>query len=151
MRKYALLAVLSLLILPSNATAQNSPGLRAGVGFSPDQLVAGIQFGLGARAGLIKIRPSFDVGLSDDVNTFSVNADVLLGLSLQGSSVSFFGGAGPTITYFDFDGPANDWKTGISLIAGINSAFKIARGADLEFRFGIGDAPDFRILLAIHL
>lgn len=151
MKKSIFVILAALLTAPSLASAQSGFGIRGGVGFDPDQLVAGIQLGTGHRAGVVKIRPSVDLGLSDQVTTFSFNADVLFELDLRGTSVAFFGGAGPTITYFDFDGPRSDWKTGISLVGGINSAFKIAGGADLEFRFGLGDAPDFRIMLTVHL
>lgn len=148
MKELRFVFLAALLVIPSQATAGSLLGLRGGIGFDPDQLVAGVQFGTAARTGVVRILPSVDVGLSDDVTTFSFNADVLLDLNLQGSSIGFFGGAGPTIAYYDFDGPGSDWKTGISLIGGIKSA---VGGADLEFRFGMGDIPDFRIMLTIHL
>ena len=151
--KIVLFVLVTLLALPSFASAQSSVGvgLRGGVGFEPDQLVAGLQLALGPRMGVVKILPSVDLGLGDKRTTYSFNADVLFRLNLQGSSVAFFGGAGPTITYVDFEGPKSDWQTGISLIAGINSALSIARGADLEVRFGVADVPDLRIILTVHL
>lgn len=150
MKKYTIVVFAAMLIVPSLASARGGFGIRGGVGFDPDQMVAGIQFGSSGLTGVVNIRPSVDLGLSDQVTTYSFNADVLFDLDLRGSSVAFFGGAGPTITYFDFDGPGSDWKTGISLVGGINSAFKIGRGADLEFRFGLGDTPDFRIMMTVH-
>ena len=151
--RFLIAAFVALMLLPSLAIGGGAigVGLRGGVGSNPDQFVAGLQFAVGPRVGVLRIVPSIDLGLGDQVTSFSFNGDVLLRLNLEGSSVSFFGGAGPSIIYYDTDGPQSDWTTGVSLIAGLESAIRVAGGADVEARFGLGNAPELRLILTVHL
>lgn len=151
--RFLIASFVTLMFLPSLAIGGGAigVGVRGGVSSNPDQLVGGLQFAVGPRVGVLRIVPSIDLGIGDQVTSFSFNGDVLLRLNLDGSSVSFFGGAGPSIIYYDTEGPQSAWKTGISLIAGLESAISLAGGADIEARFGLGDAPELRLILTVHL
>lgn len=132
-------------------------GLRAGFGVDPDQGVLGAQVSLGKALQLFRFVPSVDVGLGD-VTTFSFNGDLLLRLIVEDSSVGLYAGGGPTLTRFDRDdagdgpGPGDgpdEWEIGITAVGGVQLPLVPGRATNLEARFGIGDAPDFRLLFAI--
>lgn len=131
-------------------------GLRAGLGLDPDQAVLGAQVSLGKALHFFRFVPSVDVGLGD-VTTFSFNGDLLLRLIVEESSVGLYAGGGPTVTRFDRDGDGpgpgegaeDEWELGLTAVAGIQLPLIPGRATNLEARFGIGDAPDLRILFAI--
>lgn len=132
-------------------------GLRGGLGLDPDQAVLGAQVSLGKALQLFRFVPSVDVGLGD-VTTFSFNGDLLLRLVVEESSVGLYAGGGPTVTRFDRDDPgdgpgpsgdADEWELGLTAVGGVQLPLLRDHATNLEGRFGIGDAPDLRILLAI--
>lgn len=134
-------------------------GLRGGFGLDPDQAILGAQVSLGKALHLLRFVPSVDVGLGD-VTTFSFNGDFLLRLIVEDSSVGLYAGGGPTVTRFDRDGDGegpgpgegdgtDEWELGLAAVGGVQLPLIRGRATNLEARFGIGDAPDFRLLLAI--
>jgi len=149
----ALAILTSALVVP--ATAQDSSqteagfGLRAGASIKPDQFVLGGQFSWGKKYGIFKLVPSVDVGFGSSVTTIAFNGDLLFKLKVEGSEFGFYGGGGPTILYFDSDGSNSTWELGLSVVAGAHLPFKKLPPTNLEFRLGVGDLPDVKILLII--
>lgn len=147
--KVLLIVITLFLIIFSGASAQEgSFAARVGMGLNPDQFVIGAQFAIGKKAGVARIVPSVDLGFGDNVTTIDFNADFLFRLKVEDTGFGFFGGGGPTLGFADYKG-GSDWNLGLSLVGGAELPLIAGHPSTLEARFGIGDIPDFRLLLAI--
>lgn len=144
----AAVTILFLMIISTANAQEGNFGARLGLGLNPDQFVIGAQFAIGKKAGVARIVPSVDLGFGDNVTTFDFNADFLFRLKVENTGFSFFGGGGPTLGFVDYKG-GSDWNFGLSLVGGVELPLIAGHPATLEARFGIGDIPDFRLLLAI--
>jgi len=133
----------------SNATA-GTFGLRAGFSLDPDQFVVGGQMSVGKKLGIARVVPSVDVGFGNSITTIAFNADVLFNLNVEGTTFGLYGGAGPSVVYFDTDGGSSSWELGLSLVAGARMPFSSFPPTSLEARFGVGDIPDFKVLLILE-
>ncbi|MFQ5582866.1 MAG: hypothetical protein ACE5GL_00330 [Calditrichia bacterium] len=144
---------LLLVFISAPAKAQDNGvgfGVRGGFGLNPDQLVVGAQFTLGKKAGIARIVPSVDFGFFDNVTTITFNGDFLFQLKVEESSFGLYGGGGPTLTLYDFKS-GSSWEFGITVVAGTSLPLNLAQGTNIELRLGIGDIPDFRLLVAVNL
>lgn len=128
----------------SSARTDSRFGARAGVGFTPGQFVVGASMTFGKAAGIFRVSPVAQLGLGD-ATTFDVNVDFLIRLLVENSSFGFYGGAAPTIVFGD------ETEFGGTLIAGVAVPLFKDRTSAIEGRFGLGDVPDFRILLTVGL
>lgn len=148
---YKVLPIVAILFLMSISTAsaqEGSFGARVGMGLNPDQFVIGAQFAIGKKAGVARIAPSVDLGFGDNVTTIDFNLDFLFRLKVEDTGFGFFGGGGPTLGFADYKG-GSDWSVGLSLVGGMELPHIAGHPSTLEARIGIGDIPDFRLLLAI--
>jgi len=156
MRIKSLIVMVTLFIslFSMETFAQNDDGygfgVRGGFGIDPDQLVVGAQFTLGQKAGIALVVPSIDLGFFDNVTSFTFNGDFLFQLKVEDSGFSLYGGGGPTLAFYDFEG-GSQWEFGITLVAGTRLPINLAQGTNLELRLGIGDIPDFRLLFVVNL
>jgi len=128
----------------SNADSESRLGARAGVGFTPDQFVVGGSMMFGKSAGIFRVSPVAQLGLGD-VTTFDINVDFLVRLKVENSNFGFYGGAAPTLVFGD------NTEFGGTIVAGVNVPLFKGRSSAIEGRFGIGDVPDFRILLTVGI
>jgi len=126
------------------------PGIRGGFGLSPDQFVVGAQYSLGKKVRILRVVPSLDVGFGDNVTTLTFNGDFLGRLILEDTNIGLYGGAGLTLAYWGYDS-GSDWKPGLTLVFGTQVPLFKNNATNLEARFGLGDVPDFRLLLAFIL
>lgn len=143
-----IVAAVSLMIISTANAREGGFGARVGLGLNPDQIVIGAQFAVGKKAGVARINPSVDLGFGDNVTTIDFNVDFLFRLKVENTSFGFFGGGGPTLGFADYKG-GSDWNLGLSLVGGAELPLIAGHPSTLEARFGIGDIPDFRLLLAI--
>jgi hypothetical protein len=154
----ALAIITTALSVPASAqeSSQKSSqaevgfGLRAGASITPDQFVLGGQFSWGKEYSIFRLVPSVDVGFGSSITTIAFNGDLIFNLKVEGSNFGFYGGAGPTILYLDADGSNSSWELGLSVVAGAHMPFKKLPPTNLEFRFGVGDVPDLKILLIME-
>lgn len=151
MRTRILGTVLLLALLAGTETAAAAGfGVRGGLGINPDQGVIGLQAEMGGkRLKAFRLAPSADFGFGDNVTTFCGNLDFLLHVPFPGSGGGAYGGLGPTLTYWDVDSGQNDTEIGLSLVAGMRLGMGDRNAYNLEARFGVGDVPDFRILVGV--
>lgn len=157
MKRLALIAALTfsvaIAIAPAWADEDGGRGfgVRLGLGLDPDQFVVGAQTDLGPIFSIARLTPSADLGVGNDVTTFAFNGDIIFRFFLPGSDVSFYGGGGPTLVYWDADAIDGDLEVGLSLVGGARLPMGGAHLYNLEARLGISDVPDFRLLLGILL
>lgn len=124
-------------------------GVRTGLGLDPDQWVVGAQTVLGKTLGIFRMAPSFDVGFGSDLTTYALNLDLTLDGTLPGSRSQLYAGAGPAIVHWDASGAGGDLELGLNLLGGFRLATKGTTQYNLEARFGLSDAPDFRLLVGV--
>jgi hypothetical protein len=125
-------------------------GLRGGLSLSPDQVVLCTQYSLGKKFQVVRVVPSVDLGFGDNVTTVDINGDFLLKINLPDVNFGLYGGGGPTLAFWDYEG-GSDWELGLSLVVGTQVPIFERNATNLEARIGIGDVPDFRLLLAFIL
>lgn len=125
-------------------------GIKTGLGIDPDQFVIGAGFVMARKLGIANVAPSVDFGFGSGLTAITFNADLLLQLRVEETSVGFYGGAGPTLAFYDFNG-GTDWRFGATLVAGSKIALSKRTDGNLELRVGVGKVPDLRLLLAIFL
>ena len=146
----------AVMLLAVGVAAQDSGpkpsyGLRAGFGLEPDQFVIGAQAELGRFAKVLRFAPSIDGGFGDNFTTVVFNADLRLDLlPLPKSEAVFYVDAGPTLLYIDHKDFDSDTEIGLSLATGLQLPMGGSNMYNIEARFGIGDIPDFRLLLGVY-
>ena len=123
-------------------------GLRVGFGLDPDQFVVGIQTDLGSVYRNIHFVPSIDAGFGDNVTSFGLNGDFKMFLPMPKSEAAIYVLAGPTAEFYSFDGET-DTEVGLYLGGGVRMGYSDKGWYNLEARIGIGDIPEFRLLLGI--
>ena len=128
-----------------------SYGVRIGYGSDPDQFVVGVQADMGQVYRNIRFVPSVDFGFGDHVNNIGFNGDFKAYLRLPRATAAFYFLAGPTIEIWNWDvaGIDNDTEIGVFLGGGVQMGLSDNGHYNLEARVGIGDVPEFRILLGV--
>ena len=137
-RKIYWLLAGSILLSPWLAQARTHNlgfGLRAGMGLDPDQFVVGAQFSMGKSIGIFRFVPSVDVGFGSNLTVFNLNADFLLRLLIRDTPLELYGGAGPTLVFWDFKG-TSAWEKFIDdqkelASAGDRVIFEVKPGAKI--------------------
>jgi hypothetical protein len=124
-------------------------GFRLGYGTSPDQFVAGLQFDTGKITRWLHFVPSIDAGFGDNVTTLALNGDLKFFVPLPKSSVVFYALAGPALAIWWPDEGDRDTDIGVNLGFGARMELGEIGWYNLETRFGIGDVPEWRILIGI--
>ncbi len=129
-------------------TAPAALGVRGGLGSNPDQVVAGVQSIFGQTLSAARFGASVDLGFGDNLTTIALNGDLQVPFfTFPNSTVSLYGAAGPTIILYD--PKFGDSKTKLGLTLTLGAMFGPGKHYNLESRFGLGDAPDFRILVGV--
>jgi len=117
-------------------------GVKAGIGFDPEQILVGAQLSLG-RTALLRVVPNVHLGFGDET-TWDFNVDFLARLIFEGKRMGAFAGIAPTYTIYDGD---DDF--GGTVVAGLQLPLIPGKGTNIEARFGFSGAPSFRLLGAL--
>jgi hypothetical protein len=146
-----LLVIVSLLGLTSWTASANAAGERDGIGVrggiaqDPGQLVIGGQLEVGPVMGPALFVPSLDLQFADGPTLLTVNTDLRWYLlPLPDTGIYFYGAGGPGMTLAE-----GDVGLGVSLAAGAHIPMRAGRRYNVEARFGFGDVPDFKFLMAV--
>ena len=140
-------------ISPSQAQEKEGPpngyGARLGFGTGPDQFVAGAQALLGEKLRFFRLAPSIDLGWGDNVTTYMFNADLHFNMPLPNTRSNLYFGGGASLVAWDVSGTGDDTEVGGTILAGARLGTNGRTNYNVEARFGLGDIPDFRLLLGI--
>ena len=126
-------------------------GPRVGFGVEPDQFVVGAQTLLGRSLYIFRFAPSFDLGWGDDVTTYAFNGDFEFQLGVPSTRARFYVGGGVGVTTWDFESSGSDTEVGLDLLGGARLAGRGSMEYTVEARFGVGDIPDFRLMVGVLL
>lgn len=146
----ALLVGLTLLVaIPHIVYGGNAVGPRGGYDFDSDNFVLGIEAEAGRVLESFRFAPSVDFEPGDNSFT-AINGDLRLYLfHLPESGLQFYGSAGPTLLFNGSNGGGSDTELGLSLVAGVKVPMKADNRYNIEARFGLGDIPDFKLMVAV--
>ena len=126
--------------LPASAAAQIAPGLRGGVSIDPDQVYVGGHIETEPLVERLVFRPNVEIGFGDDVTLAAFNFEFLWKFPRRGSQWGFYGGGGPAINLYQFEGPGDDTEAGFNFVGGLETT----RGFFFEFKLGVHESPDFK-------
>lgn len=139
---FALAAAVALLAAARPAAAVDL-GLRAGFSLNPDQAVIGGHTLLPIGQGFTLV-PNVDVGFGEDMVTLGFHGDLHYYFDTQ-TVWKPYAGAGATFNIMD-----GEAFGGGSLIGGLAIGKTRFGNMFLEAKFGLGDVPDFKLLVGFN-
>jgi len=145
-------------------------GLRTGLSVDPDQIDIGAHFNLGEFIPNLRFQPNLELGFGDNIFLLMINGETFYLFDVRGSNFRPYAGgelsivrgsnfrpyAGGelSIVYWRVDnshGKNEDLEIGLSPVGGIEFPFSKQTMGFLELKLGIGDVPDFRVAVGIHI
>jgi hypothetical protein len=129
----------ALVITAAPAGAQDF-GIRGGASVNPNQLYLGAHVEAGPLVDRVYFRPNVEVGFGDDLTLTTINLEFLYRHPLPRSEWGIYGGGGPAINFYNFDG-GDETEAGFNLLFGLEHD----RGLFTEVKAGLGDSPDLKI------
>jgi len=156
----AVAAALAAALLVAGPAAAQHPdlgfrgwGLRLGAASDPDQAVAGVHWNLGELVENLRLQPSLELGVGDDVATVSLLVPVHYRFDVA-ADLTPYAGAGVLFAAIDRDDRPrrrrdDDEDFEIAPVAVGGLELPMSRGRDLlvELHVGGGDAFDARVLV----
>lgn len=143
MRKL-LLPTLVIALLAGAGSAPAAPGLdlglRAGLTSSPDQFHFGAHADLGPVLPPLRLVPSIEIGLGDDITLISFNGDLIYDFPQSPFGV----GGELALQYWDNDWIGSDTELGLSVLGDYRLALNSGKVVLLEVKVGLMDAPDLK-------
>lgn len=159
-----------ILLLPAAAAAQSPPPWEesraesgAGLGFDAwgghlglsssdgfDQFLLGGHMDLGGLHRHLLLRPGLTLGFGDDVTTFDIQLDGDWTIPVRDMPLDFYAGAGLSLFFANWDG-GSEFEPGLNIIGGLAGDVNERVRWHGEVKFGIGDIPDFMLLVGFSL
>ncbi len=128
------------LLMPAAASAQVSPGLRAGLSLDPDQFYVGGHIETDPLVERLVFRPSAEIGFGDNVTLAAFNFEFVWKFPRRRGDWGVYAGGGPAINLYQRDGSGDDAGGGFNFLAGLEHR----NGLFFEFKLGVADSPDFK-------
>jgi hypothetical protein len=138
-----LAVILTAAAVPVHAAGLTGAGLQIGWSTSPDDFLVGFHYNARPMGEELDLVPSLDFGFGD-VTMIAPNLDAHYVLKTS-SKLRPYVGAGITAPWYDFEGDAK-WQFGGALIGGVHVNPNMA----FEFKWGMGDAPDWKFVFLLH-
>jgi len=141
---FTILAVaLVVAAVPAHAAGFAGAGLQIGWATSPDDFLVGLHWQARPMGEELDLVPSLDFGFGD-VTMIAPNLDAHYVLKTS-SKLRPYVGAGMTVPWYDFDS-GSEWDFGGAIIGGVHINPNMA----FEVKLGLGDAPDWKFVFAVH-
>lgn len=138
-----LAAVTVMMIVALATPAFAGIGMHAGMSLDPDDFLFGLRFQVNPIAESLYLVPIVEVGLGD-ITMIAGDLDVHYQFKTN-SELAPYAGAGITLNWFDYD-RGSDTKFGGSVLGGISLSEKFF----FEAKIGLGDVPDWKLVLGWH-
>jgi|SRR5690349_7836119 len=145
MRHKTLCTALLLVCLgwASNASAQWTYGVRAGVSADPDQFVVGGHLESKPLISKITFRPNLEAGFGDNTTLVAANFEFVYRFDIDQKPWWIYAGAGPAAVWTHHDEGDTDFGPGFNLLIGVQHR----RGLFAEIKVGFIDSPDFKFMV----
>jgi hypothetical protein len=137
-----------ILATAASAEAQVGFGVRAGVSADPDQFVFGVHYNSKPLFDHLNFRPNADVGVGDDLTTFTANFEFAYWIPIQKKPWSVYVGGGPALVVYHHgdnsgDSGHTDTEPGFNLLVG----FAHRGGLFAEVKAGLIDSPAVKFII----
>ena len=136
---------LTVVTVPAQAAPLKGAGLQIGWATDPaNAFLAGIHWQARPMGEELDLVPSLDFAFGGDVTMIAPNLDAHYVLKTSSKLMPYLG-AGITVPWYDFEG-GSEWQFGGALIGGVHLSPNMA----FEAKYGLGDAPDWKFVFALH-
>ena len=141
---FALLAAAWMVSAGSvtSASAQDGPGLRAGLSADPDQFFFGGHYVTKPIWDRVRFQPNVEAGFGDDLTVVAFNVEFAYWMPIGADWHAYVGG-GPAMNLFSANGKGDDEDVGAGLT--ILAGFRRRGGLFFEMKVGAFDSPDFKL------
>jgi hypothetical protein len=141
---FALLAAAWMVSAGSvtSASAQDGPGLRAGLSADPDQFFFGGHYVTRPIWDQMRFQPNVEAGFGDDLTVVAFNVEFAYWMPIGADWHAYVGG-GPAMNLFSGNGKDHDEDVGAGLT--ILAGFRRRGGLFFEMKVGAFDSPDFKL------
>ena len=123
------------------ASAQEGPGVRAGLGANPDQFYFGGHYVSKPIWDQMRFQPNVEAGFGNDTTLIAFNVEFGYWMRLNGDWHAYVG-AGPAMNLI-----SSDHKDGTDVEPGLNvfAGFRYRGGFFVEMKVGAFESPDFKL------
>jgi hypothetical protein len=137
-------AVVVLMLVAAGATpasAQDGPGMRAGLSINPDQFFVGGHYVSQPVTGMLRFQPNVEAGFGQGVTAIAFNGEFALWKKVDPDWHVYFGGGPSMNVYRDATRDKTDTGLGFNVVAGLRQR----SGLFFEVKYGVGDSPAFKM------
>ncbi len=123
------------------ASAQDGPGMRAGLSLDPDQLFVGGHYVTQPVTGMLRFQPNVEAGFGQNLTAIAFNGEFALWRKVNPDWHVYFGG-GPSMNVYRYSTRnKTDTGLGFNVVAGLRQR----GGLFFEVKYGVGDSPAFKV------
>lgn len=123
------------------ASAQDGPGMRAGVSSNPDQFFVGAHYVSQPVSGMLRFQPNVEAGFGNNITTVAINGEFALWKKVDPDWHVYFGG-GPSANVYRYTlRDKTETGAGFNVVAGLWRR----GGLFFELKYGLGDSPAFKM------
>jgi hypothetical protein len=142
-----MIASLAVLCVTAVASAQDGPGIRAGISADPDQFYFGGHWVSEPLTDNLRFQPNVELGLGDDLTLATFNFELAYWIPLDRQPWSLYFGGGPALNVYNFETEGRRGADDTEVEGGVNVLFGLAhrRGLLFEFKAGLADSPDIKV------
>ena len=137
------------LMLPAFASAEfQGWGPRAGLTVNPDQFHFGAHADLGSIGNHVRLQPSLELGLGEEMTLVSLNGDLAYRFASRWDVWTPYLGGGASVFFAGEDNglmDGADTGVGLAVLGGIERGMSSGSRFFVEGKVGFVDAPDFKV------
>jgi hypothetical protein len=137
-------AVIALMLVAAGAapaSAQDGPGMRAGLSVNPDQFFVGGHYVSQPVTGMLRFQPNVEAGFGQNVTAIAFNGEFALWKKVDPDWHVYFGG-GPSMNVYRYTlRDTTETGLGFNVVAGLRRR----GGVFFELKYGVGDSPGFKM------
>ena len=132
-------------------------GPRLGFSVDPDQIVFGAQADFAGFYKDLLFMPLAELGLGDNITSLYIELDALYLFPAVDFPADLMAGVGVALAHYSWDTPAgfqgddSEMEGGIEIIGAMGFDGPAETKPRLELKLGVGDLPDFKIMVSLRL
>ena len=155
MRRILFATVVALVLVPALAFADSNVGYRGwgprlGVTSNPDQIHFGLHMDFGNFAEHVRFQPNFELGIGDGLTLAALNFESAYRFSSSSAWSPYLGG-GLGVNMWGSENRGlrdhTDTDLGVNLLGGVEKSLSDGDRFFTEAKFGLDDAPDFKLTM----
>jgi hypothetical protein len=123
-------------------------GPRVGLSVDPDQVHFGAHFDYGNFAKHVRFQPNVELGLSDHLKLFAINAEAAYRFSEKWDVWTPYLGGGLGANIKSYDNGRDNWSDtdlGVNLLGGVEKGLDSGDRFFIEAKVSLNDVPDLKV------